>query len=138
MAYSENIFRAKRNNRDKKEKIIKIKFKLDRVSVRSLLKLIQDKQEAYGPHCSPEKTVLDNPQNNDYAITLKENKIHCLLFSSPEPKAQVSFSDQNLSVVRRCRCRRRRWRCHKLLTFSSSSSEPLGQFQPNLAQSIPR
>ena len=53
------------------------------------------------------------------------------LFSSPEPKAQVSFSDQNLSVVRRCRrCRR------KLFTFSSSSPEPLDQFQPNLAQSI--
>ena len=54
-------------------------------------------------------------------------------FSSPESKAQVSFSDQNLSVVRRrCRCRR----CRKLFTFSSSSQEPLGQFQPNLAQSI--
>ena len=51
-------------------------------------------------------------------------------FSSPEPKAQVSFSDQNLSVVRRCRLRR------KLFTCSSSSPEPLGQFQPNLAQSI--
>ena len=59
-----------------------------------------------------------------------------LFFSSPEPKAQVSFSDQNLSVVRR-RCRRcRRRRCRKLFTFSSSSPEPLGQFQPNLAQSI--
>ena len=39
----------------------------------------------------------------------------------------MSFSDQNLSVVRRrCRCRRR-----KLFTFSSSSPEPLGQFQPS-------
>ena len=56
-----------------------------------------------------------------------------LIFSSPEPKAQVSFSDHNLSVVRRCcRCCRRR----KLFTFSSSSPEPLGQFQPNLAQNI--
>ena len=56
------------------------------------------------------------------------------LFSSPEPKAQVSFSDQNLSVVRRCSscC----WHCRKLFTFSSSSPEALGQFQPNLAQSI--
>ena len=53
--------------------------------------------------------------------------------SSPEPKAQVSFSYQNLSVVRRCRrCRCRR----KLITFSSSSPEPFNQFQPNLAQSI--
>ena len=59
-----------------------------------------------------------------------------MIFSSREPKAQVSFSDQNLSVVRRrCRCRRRR-RCFKLSTFSSSSPEPIGQFQPNLAQSI--
>ena len=49
--------------------------------------------------------------------------------SSPELKAQVSFSDQNLSVVCRHRCR-------KLFTFSSSSPEPLGQFQPNLSQSI--
>ena len=56
------------------------------------------------------------------------------LFSSPEPKAQVSFSDQNLSVVRRCSsCS---WHCRKLFTFSSSSPEALGQFQPNLAQSI--
>ena len=60
-----------------------------------------------------------------------------LVFSSPEPKAHVSFSDQNLSVVRRrCRRRRRRCRCRKLFTFSSSSQEPLGQFQQNLAQSI--
>ena len=58
------------------------------------------------------------------------------IFSSPEPKAQVRFSDQNLSVVRRCR-QHWRWRCHcrKLFTFSSSP-EPLGQFEPNLAQSI--
>ena len=28
------------------------------------------------------------------------------------------------------------WRCRQLFTFSSSSPEPLGQFQPNLAQSI--
>ena len=54
-------------------------------------------------------------------------------FSSPEPKSQVSFSDHNLSVVRR-RCRYSRRRCRKLFTFSSSP-ERLGQFQPNLAQS---
>mgnify|MGYP003690877341 CR=1 FL=1 len=57
-----------------------------------------------------------------------------MFISSPEPKAQVSFSDHNLSVVRRRHCRR--WRCRKLYTVSSSSPEPLGQFQPNLAQSI--
>ena len=56
-------------------------------------------------------------------------------FSSPEPKAQVSFSDQNLSVVRRRRrCRRRC--CRKLFTFSSSSYEPLRQFHTILTQSI--
>ena len=55
-------------------------------------------------------------------------------FSSPEPKAQVSFSDKSFSVVRRrCCCRHC---CHKLFTFSSSSPEPLDQFQPNLAQNI--
>ena len=57
-----------------------------------------------------------------------------LLFSSPERKAQLSFSDQNLSIVCRCRCFR--CPCCKLFTFSSSSPEPLSQFQPNLAQSI--
>ena len=61
------------------------------------------------------------------------NGSHLFVFSSPEPKAQVSFSDQNLSVVRRCRRRC----CRKLFTFPSSSPEPLGQFQRNLAQSIP-
>ena len=57
-------------------------------------------------------------------------------FTSPKPKAQVSFSDQNVFVVRR-RCRRRRC-CRKVFTFSSLSLEPLDQFQPNLAQSILR
>ena len=47
-----------------------------------------------------------------------------LCFSSPEPKAQVSFSGQNLFVI----WHRRRWRKH--FTFSSSSPQPLGQFQP--------
>ena len=49
--------------------------------------------------------------------------------SSPEPKTQVNFADHNLSVVCRRRCRR------KFFKFSSSP-EPQGQFQPNLAQSI--
>ena len=56
--------------------------------------------------------------------------IQSTVLSSPELKAQVSFSDQNLSFVRG----RSRW--HKLFKFSSSSPEQLGQFQPNLAQSI--
>ena len=57
--------------------------------------------------------------------------------STPEPKAQVCFSEHNLSVVRRRRrrCRRCRCSCRKPFTFSSSSPEPLGQIQPNFAQS---
>ena len=52
----------------------------------------------------------------------------CMYFiSSPERKAEVNFSDQNLSVVH-CRL------CRKLFTFSSSSPEPLGHFQENLVQ----
>ena len=51
------------------------------------------------------------------------------LFSSPEPKAQVSLSAQNLSVV----LRRRRRCCHFVVKFSflSPSPELLDQFQPN-------
>ena len=67
-----------------------------------------------------------------YCIIRNMLKSQTLIFNSPEPiKAQVSFSDQNLSVVRR----RPRCCCRKLFTFSSSP-KPLGQFQPNLAQSI--
>ena len=74
-----------------------------------------------------------------FSITCFLLQYYHSIFSSPEPKAQVSFSNQNFSVVRRrCRCHRRRWRrsrCHKLFTLSSSP-EPLDQFQPKLAQSI--
>ena len=65
---------------------------------------------------------------------------HEPLVSSPELKAQVSFSDHLSSVV--CLSVRLSVRLSvcpsicKLFTFSSSSPEPLGQFQPNLAQSI--
>ena len=56
---------------------------------------------------------------------------HSPVLSLPEPKAQVFFSDQNLSLVRhrcsRCRC------CRKLFKFSSPYPEPLCQFQPYLA-----
>ena len=55
-----------------------------------------------------------------------------MLYSSTQPKAQLSFSDQNVSVVRRRRCCRRR----RIVAISSSSPESLNQFQPNLAQSI--
>ena len=95
--------------------------------------------KAQGPHRPPEQHF----QARNYLLyrgfdELEINEITqyplvFLVFSSPEPKVQVSFSDQKLSIVRR-RCWRR---CrHKLFTFSSSSPEPQGQFQPNLAQSI--
>ena len=56
----------------------------------------------------------------------------CTFFiSSPKLKAQVSFSDHSLSVVKRGCCSR----CCKFFIFSSSP-EPLGQFQPDFVQSI--
>ena len=54
---------------------------------------------------------------------MQKNWINCFYISSPEPKAQVSFSDQNLSVVRRGCCRSRCCCSCKLFTFSSSSPE---------------
>ena len=53
------------------------------------------------------------------------NDMSCL-FSLPKLKAQVSFSDDLSSVVRPSVC--------NLFTFSTSSPEPLSQFQRNLAQ----
>ena len=61
-----------------------------------------------------------------------QNHIQFQLFSSPELKAQVSFSDRLSSVVCLSVC----LSVCKLFLFSTSSPEPLGQFQPNLAQSI--
>ena len=52
--------------------------------------------------------------------------VRFLLFTSPEPKVQLTFYDHNLSVVRRRHCSRR-----KLFTFSSP--EQLGEFHSNLA-----
>lgn len=54
-----------------------------------------------------------------------------IIFSLPEPKAQVSLSDQNLSFVFCRRC--------KLFTFLSYSSKPLGgifcrQWRTNFVQ----
>ena len=57
------------------------------------------------------------------------------VFSSPELKAQVSFSD-NLPSVRPSVCLSVCLSVCKLFTFSPSSPEPLSQFQPNLPQSI--
>ena len=77
-------------------------------------------------------------------VCIKLSKYFRVIFSSPKPKVQVSFSDHNLSIIscflcRRC-CRwrrrsRRRRRCRKLFTFSSSP-ELLDQFKPNLVQTI--
>ena len=56
----------------------------------------------------------------NFEFTRKRGGVFCfvlVLFSSPEQKAQVSFSHQNLSVVV----------VVVLLTFSFSSSEPLDQ-----------
>ena len=61
---------------------------------------------------------------------LLQMALRVVVFSSPEPKAQVSFSDQTLSVVRR-RCGRR-CRCWRNFFTFSSSPEPLVKFQQNL------
>ena len=58
------------------------------------------------------------------------------IFSSPELKAQVSFSDRLSSVVCLSVCLSVSLSVCKLFTFSTSSPNPLGKFQPNLAQSI--
>ena len=52
-------------------------------------------------------------------------------FSSPVPKAQMSFPDRNSSFV--CHC----CLCHTThFTFPSTAAEPLSQLQINLAQCI--
>ena len=73
--------------------------------------------------------VLCNSHIWHCSMPLKPELRYWRLFSSPEPKAQVNFSDQNLSVVRRrrCCCRCRYCRCRKLFTLSSSP-EPLANF----------
>lgn len=55
------------------------------------------------------------------------------LFSSPESKAQVTFSNQDLSVV--CRLRDRGRRRLQLFTCSSLSPKPFGSFYSNMAKS---
>ena len=86
-------------------------------------------------------------KNDDYGIDCinyfvhREMNLKLFFFTSlemfficsPEPEAQVSFSDQNVSVVRRrCRCCRRRCChcccCRKGFIFSSPSPEPQSQF----------
>lgn len=66
--------------------------------------------------------------NKMTVIKMMQNIAREILFSSPEPKAQVNFITKKISGV--CRC----CRC-KLFTVSSSSPKPLSRFQRNLAQS---
>ena len=67
-------------------------------------------------------------------FTYSPYKYSWSIFSSPELKAQVSFSDRPSSVCPFV-CLSVCPSVCKLFTFSSSSPEPLGQCQPNLAQS---
>ena len=83
-------------------------------------------KKRFGFICIPNKIIGKLHLQN---LTFGKNQKD--LLCSREPKAQVSFSDNNVFVVRRRRCRR----CRKLITFSSSP-ESQGQFQPNLAQRI--
>ena len=62
-------------------------------------------------------TILKRPQIHNIGYILEN------VLGSPEPKAQVIFSDQNVSVASRCRSR---CRCCKIFTLSSSIPEPLG------------
>ena len=70
-----------------------------------------------------------------FYINWRVDHKYCLFpfLCSPEPKAFL-IKIYPLSSLSLCHCCRRR--CRKLFTFLSSSPEPLGQFQPNLAQSI--
>ena len=67
-----------------------------------------------------------------FIMVISEDPWHSHLFSSPELKAQVSFSDCLLSVVCLCVCPS----VNFSFTFSTFSPKPPSQFQPNLSQSI--
>ena len=62
-------------------------------------------------------------QKNSFTREMFVSRPDSTIISSPEPKAQVSFSDHNLSVV---------------VVVIEFISNFLQQFQPNLAQSILR
>ena len=63
----------------------------------------------------------------------QDNKLLVLIiFSSPELKAQVSFSDRLSSVV----CLSVHPSICQLFLFTTTSQKPLSQFQQNFAQSI--
>ena len=65
--------------------------------------------------------IIDKHTVNNEIAYMRHETAYC--FSSRELKAQVSFSDQNVSSVVN-------------FHFLSSPLEPTGQFQPNLAQSF--
>ena len=79
-------------------------------------------------------TFILNSETNISAEILHEIQLvelSPILFSSPEPKAQVSYCHSVASGVRRPASgvrRRRRRRRRKLFTFSTSSSERLKGF----------
>ena len=58
-----------------------------------------------------------------------------LLFSAPEPKAQVHYCDHTLSVVRRPSVRPSSVRPSLTFTFSTSPLKPLNRIQRNLSAS---
>ena len=64
------------------------------------------------------------------SIAINKQNRYVFIFCLPEPMAQVSFFDQNFSVVRR-RCRRR-CRCRIFIFFSGTT----GPFSTKLPQSI--
>ena len=101
--------------------------------------LINKKQEccSCAISCRPNTILLKSvSQLLDYIVFLNRvesiSTLSVIFFSSPELKAQVSFSDRLSSGVCPSVC----LSVCKLFLFSTSSQEPLGQFQPNLAQSI--
>ena len=78
-------------------------------------------------------------------VSLQSLITYVWVFSSPELKAQVSFSDQLSSSVCLSVCLRVCLSIHlsvcclsicNLFTYFTCSPEPLVQFQPNFAQSI--
>ena len=74
------------------------------------------------------KTTLTIKKDNRQISISKPHLIFRFHLSSPDLKAQVSSYDRQLSIA---------LLSVNFFPFSSSSPEPLGQFQPNLVQSIP-
>ena len=71
-------------------------------------------------------------------LSVHQNVIIHQILALLSQRLKWAFSDQNLSYVRLGHCHHHCRHCghRNILTFSSSSPEPLDQFQPNLTQSI--